>query len=141
MFISAQFHDIAWATDWRLKNLSRASGPNQCGAGYKGFMCSECEDEWNKIGGLCVPCNGFNMPMLITYVLSSWGVALILLHKSIKDTISREDIKDMYVQSHLTPQRAPKYYIILYNFSSDGARSISTRRSSSTWRASARSYG
>ena len=59
-------------------------------------MCSECAEEWNKVGGMCVPCSGFNMPMLVVYVLSSWGMALFLLHKSIKSTISREDIEDIW---------------------------------------------
>jgi hypothetical protein len=92
------FRGVGWTTAWQREgsDAGEGSGPNQCGDGYAGFMCSECAEGWNKVDGLCIPCAGFNPPMLATYVLSSWGLAFILLHKSIKDTISREDIEDIW---------------------------------------------
>ena len=134
------FRGVGWTTAWQREgsDAGEGSGPNQCGDGYGGFMCSECAEGWNKVGGLCIPCAGFNPPMLAAYVLSSWGLAFGLLHKSIRDTISREDIEDIWYKVTLHHLISSHRLFSSHHFST-GTRSTSSGRGGWALRASARS--
>jgi hypothetical protein len=36
-----------------------------CGAGYTGFLCGQCANGFQKIGGKCIPCSTFDWGMLL----------------------------------------------------------------------------
>jgi predicted outer membrane repeat protein len=67
-----------------------------CGKGYSGFMCSQCAQGYSKVAKECVPCPGFDFPMLALGVAVNFATAFFLLHKSTKATIASTEIEKIW---------------------------------------------
>jgi hypothetical protein len=79
-----------------------------CGEHFTGFRCSECEEEWAKVDGECVPCPGLDWLMGIYQGLQLILTAFILLHSSTLPTMSANEITKIWHKLDGKNQRQAK---------------------------------
>ena len=76
-----------------------ASGLRQgaiCSEGAGGFLCSVCEAGYNKIEGVCLPCESADWLMVLMVFVTSIFTALFLLHKSTRETVSADELAHIW---------------------------------------------
>jgi hypothetical protein len=65
-------------------------------ARYTGFLCGDCLEGFAKLDGDCEDCPGTNYAMLCIAFVTNLFMALFMLFKSKKSTISRDEIGDIW---------------------------------------------
>jgi Ca2+-binding EF-hand superfamily protein len=70
----------------------------QCGDGYTGFLCGECDDGFEKIDGKCIVCAAFDMHMLTWTLFLNLGMTLFIFHKSARPVVSATEIRAIWYQ-------------------------------------------
>ena len=58
----------------------------------QGFMCRECAEGQRKIGGKCIVCDKFSWFMPGQTLMVNFLIALALLHKSTRATVSYDEL-------------------------------------------------
>lgn len=72
---------------------NRSSWPSErsggvCHGDYTGFMCRECREGFAKIDGRCVPCEGFNISIVLQSLCVSLCMAMVLLQTATNAVVS-----------------------------------------------------
>ena len=68
-----------------------------CGTGNEGFMCATCSPGYTKIGGICLECPGFNYLTILISLVTSFGMAVLMLHKSTgAGVVNEQEIKQIW---------------------------------------------
>lgn len=67
-----------------------------CGEGRTGFLCAECLDDYTKVDLNCVPCKKTDPSTAAAAVLTVLFIALALLGKSARETLSMDDAERIW---------------------------------------------